>query len=116
VPANAKLQPQSETLHGYGGSPGKARTTGPGGANQTVATPPKWGQIRPSFSCLAGLDSLTSGQIFLGQVELSTLSDKEITILRREQVGSVFQSFNVMPTLSAREKITLPHGLGRHPP
>ncbi len=61
--------------------------------------------------CLAGLDTLTSGQIFLGDVEVSTLSDKELTVLRRERVGFVFQSFNLMPTLSARENITLPMDL-----
>jgi putative ABC transport system ATP-binding protein len=58
--------------------------------------------------CLAGLDHLTSGQVFLGNVELGSLSDKEITILRRERVGFVFQSFNLIPTLTAAENITLP--------
>ena len=58
--------------------------------------------------CIAGLDSLTSGQVFIGGVELGTLSDKELTILRREQVGFVFQSFNLIPTLTALGNITLP--------
>jgi putative ABC transport system ATP-binding protein len=58
--------------------------------------------------CVAGLDSLTSGQVFIGGVELGTLSDKELTVLRREQVGFVFQSFNLLPTLNAEENITLP--------
>ncbi|MGQ0615941.1 MAG: ABC transporter ATP-binding protein [Acidimicrobiia bacterium] len=61
--------------------------------------------------CLAGLDSLTSGRILLGGVELGTLSDKELTVLRREQVGFVFQSFNLVPTLNALENITLPAAL-----
>jgi putative ABC transport system ATP-binding protein len=61
--------------------------------------------------CVAGLDTLTSGQVFLGGVELGTLSDKELTLLRREQVGFVFQSFNLVPTLSAIENITLPIAL-----
>ena len=52
--------------------------------------------------CVAGLDSLTSGQVFIGDVELSTLSDKELTLLRRERVGFVFQTFNLIPTLTAR--------------
>jgi putative ABC transport system ATP-binding protein len=66
--------------------------------------------------CLAGLDSLTSGQVFLGDVEVSRLSDKELTLLRRERVGFVFQSLNLLPTLNALENITLPMALaGRAP-
>ncbi len=66
--------------------------------------------------CVAGLDSLTSGQVFIGDVELSSLSDKELTVLRRERVGFVFQAFNLIPTLNARENITLPMDLaGRAP-
>jgi putative ABC transport system ATP-binding protein len=58
--------------------------------------------------CIAGLDSLTSGQVFLGPTDLGTLSDKELTLVRREEVGFVFQAFNLVPTLSALENITLP--------
>ena len=58
--------------------------------------------------CVAGLDSLTSGQVFIDGVELGSLHDKELTVLRREQVGFVFQSFNLLPTLNAAENITLP--------
>src|SRR6266545_94649 len=58
--------------------------------------------------CLAGLDTLTSGQVLLGGVDLGSLSDKELTLLRRERVGFVFQSFNLIPTLTALENITLP--------
>ena len=66
--------------------------------------------------CLAGLDRLTSGQVFLGDTELGAISDKELTLLRRHQVGFVFQSFNLLPTLSAAENITLPLDLaGRKP-
>jgi putative ABC transport system ATP-binding protein len=61
--------------------------------------------------CVAGLDSVTSGQVFIGDVELSSLSDKELTILRRERIGFVFQAFNLIPTLSALENITLPMDL-----
>ena len=61
--------------------------------------------------CLAGLDTLTSGQVFLGETELGVLSDRELTALRRERVGFVFQSFNLMPTLTAWENITLPFAL-----
>jgi len=61
--------------------------------------------------CLAGLDSLTSGQVFVGGVELGALSDKELTLLRRERVGFVFQSYNLLPMLSALENLTLPLAL-----
>ncbi|MDQ4090034.1 MAG: ABC transporter ATP-binding protein [Actinomycetota bacterium] len=58
--------------------------------------------------CVAGLDTLTSGQVFLGTLELGALSDKALTLVRREQVGFVFQAFNLLPTLTALENITLP--------
>src|SRR5437763_15116397 len=58
--------------------------------------------------CLAGLDDLTSGQVFVGAVELGSLSDRDLTLLRRERLGFVFQSFNLIPTLSAAENIALP--------
>jgi putative ABC transport system ATP-binding protein len=66
--------------------------------------------------CLAGLDVLTSGQIFLGDVELGSLSEKELTRLRRDRVGFVFQAYNLIPTLTAAENVTLPMALaGRKP-
>jgi putative ABC transport system ATP-binding protein len=58
--------------------------------------------------CAAGLDSLTSGQCFIGDVELSQLKEKDLTLLRRDNVGFVFQSYNLVPTLNAIENITLP--------
>jgi putative ABC transport system ATP-binding protein len=58
--------------------------------------------------CLAGLDSLTSGRVLIGDTDLSTLDDGELTRLRRDRVGFVFQAFNLVPTLSASENITLP--------
>jgi putative ABC transport system ATP-binding protein len=58
--------------------------------------------------CVAGLDSLTEGHAFIGDVELGSLSDKELTLLRRTQVGFVFQAFNLVPTLTARENLVLP--------
>ena len=61
--------------------------------------------------CLAGLDRLTSGQVFLGDTEVSALDEKKLTLLRRERVGFVFQFFNLLPTLSAFENITLPLSL-----
>ena len=66
--------------------------------------------------CLAGLDHLTDGQVFLGDVELGSLSDRDLTVLRRQKVGFVFQSFNLIPTLTARENITLPGALSGAPP
>ena len=66
--------------------------------------------------CLAGLDTLTSGQVFIGDLELGRLSDRQLTRVRREQLGFVFQSFNLVPTLNARENILLPLDLaGRKP-
>jgi putative ABC transport system ATP-binding protein len=58
--------------------------------------------------CLAGLDSVTSGSVRIADVELTTLSDKKMTQLRRDRIGFVFQSFNLVPTLTALENITLP--------
>jgi len=66
--------------------------------------------------CLAGLDTLTSGQVFIGDVELGSLSDGELTRLRRERVGFVFQSFNLLPMLTASENITLPMDLAGEKP
>ena len=66
--------------------------------------------------CLAGLDSLTSGQAFIGDVDLGSLSERRLTRLRRDRVGFVFQAFNLVPTLTALENITLPLSLaGRDP-
>lgn len=60
------------------------------------------------MQCVAGLDTLTSGQVFVGDVDLSQLSDKALTRLRRDQIGFIFQAFNLIPTLSAEENILLP--------
>jgi putative ABC transport system ATP-binding protein len=66
--------------------------------------------------CLAGLDELTSGQVLIGDVDLTTLNDKHLTLLRRDKVGFVFQAYNLVPTLTALENITLPMDLaGRKP-
>jgi putative ABC transport system ATP-binding protein len=58
--------------------------------------------------CMAGLDTPTSGQVFIGDVDLTMLSEKALTLLRRQKVGFVFQAYNLVPTLTARENITLP--------
>jgi putative ABC transport system ATP-binding protein len=66
--------------------------------------------------CLAGLDRVTSGQVYLGDVEISAASEKQLTLVRRDNVGFVFQSYNLIPTLNALENITLPMALaGRKP-
>ncbi len=62
--------------------------------------------------CLAGLDSLTSGAVYIGDTYLASLNDRQLTELRREKVGFVFQSYNLIPTLNARENILLPLMLG----
>ena len=61
--------------------------------------------------CMAGLDTLTSGQAFVGDTDLASLSDKQRTLLRRDRLGFVFQAFNLIPTLTAEENITLPGDL-----
>jgi putative ABC transport system ATP-binding protein len=66
--------------------------------------------------CMAGLDSVSEGQVFIGDVELSRLDDKRLTRLRRDKIGFVFQAFNLVPTLTALENITLPIDIaGRKP-
>ena len=61
--------------------------------------------------CMAGLDTLTAGKAFIGDAELGGLGDRELTLLRRERVGFVFQAYNLVPTLTALENITLPMAL-----
>ena len=66
--------------------------------------------------CLAGLDRPSSGQIFLKDSDISTLNDKQLTKIRRDSFGFVFQAFNLIPTLTAEENITLPASIaGRKP-
>ena len=66
--------------------------------------------------CMAGLDTLTTGQTFIGDVDLSGLDEKRLTLLRRDQVGFVFQAYNLVPTLNALENIRLPLDLARREP
>ncbi|MCX5213172.1 ABC transporter ATP-binding protein [Kitasatospora sp. NBC_00240] len=58
--------------------------------------------------CAAGLDTLSAGSAWIGGTELGTLNDRRLTLLRRERIGFVFQAFNLVPTLTVRENITLP--------
>jgi putative ABC transport system ATP-binding protein len=61
--------------------------------------------------CAAGLDTLSSGSAFIGGTELGALGDRQLTLLRRERIGFVFQAFNLLPTLTVAENITLPQDL-----
>lgn len=61
--------------------------------------------------CMAGLDRLDAGSAFLGEVDLAVTSERELTLLRRDRLGFIFQAFNLVPTLTASENITLPMDL-----
>jgi putative ABC transport system ATP-binding protein len=58
--------------------------------------------------CVAGLDTPTEGHVFIGDVDITTLSERQLTQLRRDKIGFVFQAYNLIPTLTAEENITLP--------
>ncbi|WP_435603336.1 ABC transporter ATP-binding protein [Streptomyces sp. bgisy130] len=87
---------------------GKARFTaimGPSGSGKSTL-----------MHCMAGLDTISSGSARIGDVELGSLNDKQLTRLRRDKIGFIFQAFNLLPTLSALENITLPMDIaGRKP-
>ena len=68
------------------------------------------------LQCMAGLDTLTAGRVEIGGDDLSDLSDDQLTLLRRERIGFVFQAFNLVPTLTARANILLPLTLGGREP
>jgi putative ABC transport system ATP-binding protein len=68
------------------------------------------------LQCLAGLDDLTSGKVFIGDIDVSALNEKERTRLRRDKVGFIFQAYNLVPTLTAEENIRLPMDLARRKP
>jgi putative ABC transport system ATP-binding protein len=65
---------------------------------------------------LAGLDTLDHGSVYIGDVDLGTLTDRRLTVLRREKVGFIFQAFNLIPTLSAEENIVLPLSIAGEKP
>jgi putative ABC transport system ATP-binding protein len=66
--------------------------------------------------CIAGLDRITGGQVFIGDTDISKLSEKQLTLLRRDKVGFIFQAYNLLPTLTAAENIELPIAIaGRKP-
>jgi putative ABC transport system ATP-binding protein len=66
--------------------------------------------------CLAGLDSATSGEVWIGDVDLTRLKDDDLTRLRRDAVGFIFQAYNLVPTLTALENITLPLDIAKRKP
>jgi putative ABC transport system ATP-binding protein len=68
------------------------------------------------MNVMAGLDNATDGEAWIGDTPLSDMKDKELTALRRDKIGFIFQQFNLLPTLNARENITLPMDIaGRKP-
>jgi putative ABC transport system ATP-binding protein len=82
-----------------------AATMGPSGSGKSTL-----------MHAIAGLDTLTSGRVLIGDTDLSKLNDRQLTQLRRDSIGFIFQAFNLVPTLSAYENITLPMALaGRKP-
>ena len=68
------------------------------------------------MQCVAGLDRLTSGQAYIGDTELSTLSKTDLTLLRRDRLGFIFQQYNLIPTLTAEENVLLPLTLAGEEP
>ena len=82
-----------------------------GAAQFTAIMGPSGSGKSTLMHCMAGLDDMTSGRVWIGDTDLTTLSERQLTLLRRERVGFIFQAFNLIPTLSAIENITLPMDL-----
>ena len=87
-----------------------------GGGELTTIMGPSGSGKSTLMHCMAGLDGVTDGRIFIGDTELGTLSERELTLLRRRQVGFIFQAFNLLPTLTAVENMTLPISLAGDEP
>ncbi len=87
-----------------------------GRAQYTAIMGPSGSGKSTLLHCIAGLDRLTSGQVFLGDVDISALSEKQLTQVRRDKIGFVFQAYNLIPTLNALENITLPSALAGKKP
>jgi putative ABC transport system ATP-binding protein len=124
APSTVGVQPAASAVNlvkTYGSGPTAVRAldevTLEFGAGQFTAIMGPSGSGKSTLMhCLAGLDAATSGSVVLGGTDLTSLSDRELTVLRRERVGFVFQAFNLMPTLTAEQNITLPLELaGRRP-
>jgi putative ABC transport system ATP-binding protein len=82
-----------------------------GRAQYTAIMGPSGSGKSTLLHCIAGLDRLTSGHAFLGDIDISALSEKQLTEVRRDRIGFVFQAYNLIPTLNALENITLPAAL-----
>ncbi|OLE24809.1 MAG: peptide ABC transporter ATP-binding protein [Actinobacteria bacterium 13_1_20CM_3_71_11] len=78
------------------------------GGSFTAITGPSGSGKSTLMHCLAGLDTPTSGHVYLGDTDLGTLSDTKLTLLRRRRIGFVFQAYNLVPTLTAAENVMLP--------
>jgi putative ABC transport system ATP-binding protein len=85
-------------------------------ANFTAIMGPSGSGKSTLMHCLAGLDTVTAGQVWLGDTELTSLNDSQLTRLRRDRIGFVFQSFNLLPALDARANILLPLNLAGKAP
>jgi putative ABC transport system ATP-binding protein len=86
-----------------------------GNAQFTAIMGPSGSGKSTLLHCMAALDRPTSGSVYIGDVDVTTLSEKETTLLRREKVGFIFQAFNLVPTLTAEENITLPLDIAGKP-
>ncbi len=120
APLAARAHQARKVYGGQGGAPPVVAlddiTVGIPAGRFTAIMGPSGSGKSTLMHCLAGLDSLTSGQVFLGDTDLGELSDRELTRVRRERIGFVFQAFNLLPTLTTWENITLPLTLaGRKP-
>jgi putative ABC transport system ATP-binding protein len=101
-------QTQVDALAEVSAEFGKGRFTaimGPSGSGKSTL-----------LHCLAGLDKPTEGQVYVGDVDLTRLPEKQLTQLRRDRIGFVFQAYNLVPTLTALENITLPLDLANRKP
>lgn len=85
------------------------------GASTAISAPSRSSKSTP-MHCMTGLDTVSSGSARIGDTELSTLKDTQLTQLRRDEVGFIFQVFNLLPTLTAAENITLPTDIAGHRP
>ncbi len=83
-------------------------TVGFGAQQFTAIMGPSGSGKSTLLHCIAGLDSLTSGRAYIGDDDLSTLNDHQLTILRRDRIGFIFQAYNLIPTLTAQENVLLP--------
>lgn len=63
--------------------------------------------------CIAGLDKVNGGEVWLGEADITRMSEKKLTLIRREKIGFIFQAFNLLPTLNAKENIELPMALAK---